>query len=342
MTQPKQNRSLRVPAILCALLLTLTLACGIYLGDYYHADTEAIAAFSPTVEILTKENGHLVFQPENAHAGLIFYPGGKVEHTAYIPLMQALASRGILCVLVEMPFRLAVLDINAADDIPAHYPQIQSWYIGGHSLGGSMAAAYLADHADAFDGLVLLGAYSTADLSAIPLKVLSLYGSEDTVMNREKYEENRKNLPANFTETILEGGCHAYFGMYGPQDGDGTPIISNETQIHLTADAIASLTAPQVVNTIEANLNAEPLPIFVTHYEMSDGTWHTDSHTYAHRLELTGRLPSAAADTTFIFLSNIPISFDQAWKAAGLSSNLDDYFTPEEAVLVAFGTHAPS
>ena len=152
--------------------------------------------------------------------------------------MQACADQGVLCILVEMPFNLAVLDINAADGIQAQYPQIQDWYIGGHSLGGSMAAAYLEKNADDFEGLILLGSYSTADLSQSGLEVLSIFGSEDKVMNREKYEENKVNRPEGFAEVILVGGCHAYFGMYGPQNGDGTPTISNEDQITMTVEHI--------------------------------------------------------------------------------------------------------
>lgn len=140
-----------------------------------------------------------------------------------------------------MPFNLAVFDINAAEGIQEQYPEIENWYIGGHSLGGSMAAAYLAEHSNDFDGLILLGSYSTADLSDTDLGILSIYGSEDQVLNREKYETNKTNLPADFSEIVIEGGCHAYFGMYGVQDGDGTPGITNEEQINLTADAIVSM-----------------------------------------------------------------------------------------------------
>ena len=145
--------------------------------------------------------------------------------------MEALAAEEIFCVLVEMPFHLAVFDVNAADGIREQYPEIEDWYLGGHSLGGSMAAAYLADHADDFEGLILLGSYSTADLSDTELKVLSVYGSEDGVLNRENYEENRGNLPDDFTEIVIDGGCHAYFGMYGAQEGDGVPRITNTKQI---------------------------------------------------------------------------------------------------------------
>lgn len=217
-------------------------ACAIYLGDYYRADNEAIGAFLPQGSAWKEEpNGNIVFEPDGATTGLIFYPGGKVEHTAYIPLMQACAENGILCVIVEMPFNLAVFDVNAADGIQKEYPQIENWYIGGHSLGGSMAASYLEKNAEDYEGLILLGSYSTADLSDTDLDVLSVYGSEDKVMNREKYDENKSNLPTNFTEIVIDGGCHAYFGMYGAQDGDGTPSITNEEQIYRTAELIAEL-----------------------------------------------------------------------------------------------------
>ena len=164
-----------------------------------------------------------------------------MEHRAYIPLMQTLSKQGVLCVLVEMPINLAVFDINAADGIQKDYPQIEEWYIGGHSLGGSMAASYLEKHTDEYEGLVLLGSYSTVNLCESGISVLSIYGSEDKVMNREKYAENKSNLPDDFTEIIIDGGCHAYFGMYGAQDGDGTPTITDDEQITFTADKIAEM-----------------------------------------------------------------------------------------------------
>ena len=149
--------------------------------------------------------------------------------------MRALAEEDVLCVLTEMPFNLAVLDVNAAEGIPHQYPHIENWYIGGHSLGGSMAGSYLEKNAEQYDGLVLLASYSTADLSQSDLKVISIYGSEDGVLNMEKYAGNREKLPASIEEYIIEGGSHAGFGSYGPQDGDGTPSITTENQIQETA-----------------------------------------------------------------------------------------------------------
>lgn len=239
----KTNKKRTICAVTVSIIAVLALligVCAIYLSDYYRAYEGAIAAFAPedNISVSVLDNKSVVFEPKNATVGLIFYPGGKVEHDAYQPLMEALAREGILCVLVKMPFNLAVFDINAADGIQEQFPQIKDWYLGGHSLGGSMAASYLADHADEYKGLILLGSYSTADLSDTDLKVLSIYGSEDRVLNREKYNENRSNLPDGFTETVIEGGCHAYFGMYGAQDGDGTPTIANHEQIRLTAEHI--------------------------------------------------------------------------------------------------------
>ena len=82
-----------------------------------------------------------------------------------------------------------------------------------------------------------------------------------------------------------------------------------------------------VKNTIAGNMK--------TYRELTDGTWMCDGSVYKYRLEIKGRMPNAAMDSTFVYLSNIEnISFEQAYLAGGLSSNLDDYFSPADAVLV--------
>ena len=229
-----------VGSILLSLFLISILACVIYLSDYYHADLDSINTYSMNANIkqIVLEDDTIVYLPENADAGLVFYPGGKVEHTAYEPLMIELANEGILCILLKMPFHLAVFDINAAEGVTEEYPEIDNWYLGGHSLGGSMAASYLSKNAEDYEGIVLLGSYSTADLSAFDLDVLSIYGSEDLVLNHDNYAESISNLPNDYEEIVLEGGCHAYFGVYGPQEGDGTPTISNREQIKITVECI--------------------------------------------------------------------------------------------------------
>ncbi len=227
-----------IPVLAAVLLCAAFL---IYTGVYYHADTEAIERAFPSVRGVseqTLDNGDLVVSSMHAKVGLIFYPGGKVEHTAYLPLMRALAKQGVCCVLVKMPLRLAVLELHAADGVREALPNVTQWYIGGHSLGGTIAASELAAHRGTYEGLLLLASFSTDDLSNEPVRALSIYGSEDGVLNRETYEKNRKNLPADTTELVIEGGCHAYFGMYGAQAGDGTPSISDAEQIRITADAV--------------------------------------------------------------------------------------------------------
>lgn len=223
--------------------LVLLLCCGgvgIYAADYYHMDDTAIQAISDnnTVEVELLDD-LAVFSPGHSKIGFVFYPGGKVEYTAYAPLMRSLAEQGILCVIPKMPLNLAVLDMDAAAEIPAMFPEVETWYIGGHSLGGSMAASHAAK-SDVFAGLVLLASYSTADLTEASCEVLSIYGSEDGVLNMEKYEEYRPNLPEATVEFILEGGNHAQFGSYGAQEGDGIAAISPEGQLRNTTEAIVN------------------------------------------------------------------------------------------------------
>ena len=237
-----KKRTRIILSVCLAVLFAFGVGGYVYVSDYYHADETALEAMAyQTGSVQTEQDGDVIwFVPEDPTAGLIFYPGGKVENTAYAPLMRACAENGILCALVRMPGNLAVLDANAADGLQQEHPEVTTWYIAGHSLGGAMAANYAAAHSEDFDGLILLAAYSTKDLSQTTLRVLSVYGSEDGVMNRESYEKNRANLPEDNIEVVLDGGCHAQFGNYGPQDDDGIPTISGEEQVRQTVEAIAA------------------------------------------------------------------------------------------------------
>jgi len=230
----------RLKAFICVLTGFIILAMSAYINTYYKASEETAKAISNAEK--SRENV-LVFRPENdIECGLIFYPGGKVEYTAYAPLMEKCAEEGILCVLMKMPCNLAVFDVKAADGIQEIFPEIEEWYMAGHSLGGAMAASYAGKHQNEYDGLILLASYSTEDLSSAGLDVLSVYGTEDHVLNREKYQEYEEKLPDNYIEEIIEGGCHAYFGNYGEQEGDGTAWITREEQQKVTVDIIKKFT----------------------------------------------------------------------------------------------------
>lgn len=230
----------KVLLIVLAVLAVVGAVFGIYVSDYYHADLDMIQELSIGVEyekMERLEDGSLVFYPAEYDRAVIFYPGGKVEALAYIPLMERCAQEGVLAVLMPMPFNLAVLAKDAAESIPELFPEVEHWYMAGHSLGGSMAASFTADH-DWVEGLILLAAYSTEDVSGIP--VLSIYGSADGVLDMEKYEKYRANLPGDLTQIVIQGGNHAGFGLYGTQKGDGEATISNAEQIAQTAQAIAA------------------------------------------------------------------------------------------------------
>lgn len=222
--------------LIALLVLVLTCWAIAYVNDYYHADAMAIAILDDhdnehsAMHIEMLDEDALAFIPDNPKAAFIFYPGGKVEYTAYAPLMKRFAEHGVLCILPEMPGNLAVLDMQAAKRYRNRYPDVDKWYIGGHSLGGSMAANCVREHVDEYEGLILLAAYSTVDLSGTDLQVISVYGSEDGVLDMEKYREYKSNLPIDAQELVIDGGCHAFFGSYGTQEGDGVPKISNEEQ----------------------------------------------------------------------------------------------------------------
>lgn len=239
----KKNKKLKI--ILISLLCVVAICCagfGVYVSDYYRANDTALAAtFSDNeVTVIEKNNDCMVFTPKNPERGMVFYPGGKVEYTAYAPLMKELAREGFFCVLVKMPFNLAVFDISAADDVIAEYTNIDEWYIGGHSLGGAMAASYASKNSDKLEGLILLAAYSTEDLTDSGLNVIQIQGREDGLFwdDMEEVKKYQPNLPDDFSQLCIEGGCHAYFGSYGEQEGDGKPTITPKEQVRQTVEFI--------------------------------------------------------------------------------------------------------
>lgn len=224
------GKKLKIAAIVLGVLVLLGGgAFGVYVSDYSHADPAAMALAADPAQV--REEGNLyVLEPEaDPTMGLVFYPGGKVAAEAYLPLLDKLRDQGVLCVLVKMPFHLAVFGKNRADEAFAAFPDVEAWYIGGHSLGGAMASSYLSDNPDSADGLILLGAYIYGNVD--PSRALTIYGSEDGVLDRTKIDYTQNVL-------VIEGGNHAGFGDYGPQKGDGSALIPAEVQQQETVQAI--------------------------------------------------------------------------------------------------------
>ncbi|MCI8992392.1 MAG: alpha/beta fold hydrolase [Eubacterium sp.] len=234
----KKKKLKKIGVIILAVFAVLMIACIVYVKDYYHSD-ETVTDFltgTETVSVTEIGNGLFLDGPGEETA-MIFYPGAKVEYTAYLPLFTNLAEQGIDCFLLKMPGNLAVFGKNRADDVLENY-EYESWILAGHSLGGAMAASYASEHPKELDGLILLAAYPTKSLTAGQLFVQSIYGSEDWVLNMQKLEDGRQYMPENYSEICINGGNHAGFGAYGEQKGDGKAKINREEQWEKTVDAI--------------------------------------------------------------------------------------------------------
>lgn len=230
----------KILVIILVLLGVLIGLCVWYVSDYYHVvDRNAALADTDAVQVSETDFGYSFDGPGEDNA-LIFYPGAKVEDLAYVDLLKRIAAEGVDCYLVHMPCNFAFLGMNKANGIIDAY-NYEHWYLAGHSLGGAMAASYAADNSDKLDGLIFLAAYSTSDLSDSDLKILSIYGSEDKVVNMEKIEQGRELMPSDYEEFRIDGGNHAGFGDYGEQSGDGTAAISGDEQREQTVTKIIDI-----------------------------------------------------------------------------------------------------
>ena len=233
MEKQKKRLWLFLPPAVLLLLLAVIL---IYFGVYYHASPEAEEALqgSGTVKVEKTAYGWWFDGPSETDA-LIFYPGAKVEETAYAPFLRCLAEKGVDVCLVRMPLRFAILGIGKADTVMAAH-SYDHWYIGGHSLGGAMAAVYAASHPEP-EGVVLCAAYPTRPLDREDIEVL-IYGSEDRVVSRDRILEGRQYASERIYEWEIPGGNHAQFGNYGEQAGDGTASIPASVQQERAAEYI--------------------------------------------------------------------------------------------------------
>ena len=232
------KKKIVLPLLAGVILLITTLW---YVNDYYHTD-ENVQEYLQTKESVSvsEMSDGLYLDGPGDNEALIFYPGAKVEYTSYLPLLSDLAERGIDCFLIKMPCNLAFFGQNKAEKIMDSY-EYDHWYLSGHSLGGAMAASYASGHLESLNGLVLLAAYPTKSLKSDSFSVLSLYGSEDGVLDMEKVEEGNSFMPADYVEICIEGGNHAQFGNYGEQKGDHAADISREEQQAQTVEAILNM-----------------------------------------------------------------------------------------------------
>lgn len=182
------------------------------------------------VEILPKSN--------TTDTGIIFYVGAQITPDAYIPLLSRLSEQGYSCFIPNLTFNMAALEPKAAEAIMNEHPEIELWYLAGHSMGGLTASGFAADYCDKVDGLIFLAAYTNRDLSGTEISALSIYGDTDGVMNKDLYDKRKGWNPADFEEHIIEGANHAQYGDYGKQPRDKEASISAESQQKQTADII--------------------------------------------------------------------------------------------------------
>jgi dienelactone hydrolase len=185
---------------------------------------------------LSKTGGDYVLAPADRprRGTLVFYPGGRVHPDAYLHTLVAVAADANVRVVVpKVPLNLALTETGAAGDYVGDGPL----FVGGHSLGGPAACRYADANPGQVDGLVLFASYCDVDVSDHAFDAVSLTGSRDAVMDRERYRETRTNLPENRTFVELEGVNHSQFGAYTGQRG-GQPATVSYRAAHDRVDAV--------------------------------------------------------------------------------------------------------
>jgi dienelactone hydrolase len=206
-------------------------------------------AATPASSVTTTEDAtSITLSPEGtATTGLVFYPGAKVDAHAYQDVLRPLAAAGHLVVILKVPLGIPLLDTDQARAAMDRHPEIGSWAVGGHSLGGVSASAFAASNPDV-SGLLLFASYPAENMADTQgLSVLSISGSNDGLSTPAKIAASKPLLPPTTRYATVVGGVHAFFGDYGEQPGDGEPGISREeAQQQIVTESIRFMDQLQV------------------------------------------------------------------------------------------------
>jgi pimeloyl-ACP methyl ester carboxylesterase len=204
-----------------------------------NADDHALQALQSDDKVEVSEGKDIIFRPQRKKPsiGVILYPGGRCDARAYAPVVRPLAAAGAMVIVPNMPLRLAVMDAGRAAKVIAEHADINRWIIGGHSMGGAMAAAWVYKNPGIAKGLFFLASYPSS-MHAMPetdIKVAMLYGTHDFITRKSEFEASSERLPGHADFIAIEGGDHYQFGSFA--NVDITATISREEQqaqtIHL-------------------------------------------------------------------------------------------------------------
>jgi pimeloyl-ACP methyl ester carboxylesterase len=169
-----------------------------------------------------------------------------VEPTAYAPVLHQIAEQGVLVIIIPMPLNLAIFNTGAAKAVIDAYPNISTWVLAGHSLGGAAAAIFAENNPTRIDTLALWDSYppGSADLSDNSISVVSIFGTTNNFPNTENFDDQKHLLPEDTIFIAIEGANHAQFGDYGPQKGDVLASITLAEQHEQVAEIMLDFINP--------------------------------------------------------------------------------------------------
>lgn len=195
---------------------------------------EALAALTSDQVVTVSQKPWLTFSPNGVSptTGFIFYPGGRISYLGYSDFMKSIAAQGYLVVVPQMPFNIAAANPDVAGEIITAHPEIAHWVIGGHSVGGTMAAQYTYGHPQFISGLVIWASYpaDNANISNLNLPVALIYGTLDRDAGENSVMARRHLLPVNTMYVRIEGGDHHQFGSYALTTEEHLATLNREAQ----------------------------------------------------------------------------------------------------------------
>ena len=233
----------RVLGGLVGLLTTVAVLGALVWLRPYAATPAAVASPTGGAGVrVTDTAAHILITPKSGTPtrGLVFQPGARVDPRAYVPMLSQVSKEGVLVIVVKQPFDIGFLALTAPNSLIDAHPEVRSWVVGGHSLGGVTAARFAHDNPGLVKGLVLWASYPDQSIAdRTDLAVASVSGTRDAFTTPADVAASRALLPHSTAYTAVDGAVHSFFGDYGEQPGDGTPTVGRaEAQRQVVAATV--------------------------------------------------------------------------------------------------------
>ena len=209
------------------MIAAIVIAVMLLVAAFFY--TPALPEAAEIAKQMKDVDGDLYFYGDSG-VGFIIYPGAKADERSYAYIAQQLNAEGHTAVIPNIPLHMSVWGPEQGLEIIEDNPEVEKWFLIGHSLGGLPISQIAAKQPEKLEGIAFVASLMICDLSDTDLSAIRITAEHDSVMPDKMMESNLDYLPENSTSVMIEGANHNQFGAYWHPGFDGKATITWKEQ----------------------------------------------------------------------------------------------------------------